>query len=90
MKKDALVQVIADMGHTKEEATKILNGVLDTIVTALRTEDEVNITKFGTFKAKEIWERKWINPKTKEAIKIAPRRKISFSFSKKLKETFVK
>jgi len=90
MKKDALVQVIADMGHTKEEATKILNGVLDTIVTALRTEDEVHITKFGTFKAKEVEERNGINPKTKEAIKIAPRRKISFSFAKKIKETFVK
>lgn len=90
MKKDGLVQVIADMGHTKDESTKILNAVLDSIVEALRTEDEVAITKFGTFKAKEVEARKGINPKTKEAVDVPARRKISFSFGKTVKKTFIK
>ncbi len=55
------------------------------ILQLLIQEDNLNIKNFGTFKKLVKEEREGRNPKTKENYKIKPRKSISFSISKALK-----
>jgi DNA-binding protein HU-beta len=71
----------------RANAEELLNGVLDDIVGALKSGDKVNISGFGTFAVSERKGRTGRNPKTGEAIEIAPSRAAKFKAGKTLKES---
>jgi DNA-binding protein HU-beta len=70
--KTDLIQRLADK-HTlsKAEAGRVLETVLDTIVTAVKKGDAVTIPGFGSFKQHARAARSGVNPSTGEKIKIA-------------------
>ena len=71
---------------TRQKAEEIVNGFLDDIVAALKNGDKINVSGFGTFSISERKGRTGRNPKTGEAIEIAPSRIAKFKAGKLLKE----
>ena len=88
MTKADIIDAIAKRhGLPRANAEELLNGVLDDIVGALKSGDKVNISGFGTFAVSERKGRTGRNPKTGEAIEIAPSRAAKFKAGKTLKES---
>ena len=79
MNKNELVAAIAETaGLTKVEAKNALDAAVAAISEALAKGDKVSLIGFGTFAVVEKGERTGINPRTKEAIKIAARKAVKF------------
>ncbi|WP_018692312.1 HU family DNA-binding protein [Algicola sagamiensis] len=83
-------ELIAKIAHEadipKATASKALNGILESISSALEEGDQVSLVGFGTFKVNERKERLGRNPQTGETMKIAATKVPSFSAGKSLKE----
>jgi len=72
MNKTDLIQRLADKHElSKAEAGRILETLLDTIVTSVKKGDAVTIPGFGSFKQHARAARAGVNPSTGAKIKIA-------------------
>ncbi len=72
---------------SRPRAEELVNGLFDDIVLALKNGDKVNISGFGTFSVSQRKGRVGRNPKTGEAIEIAPSRAAKFKAGKTLKDS---
>lgn len=86
-KADLIESVATRTDLPRQRAEEIVNGVFDDIVAALKNGDKVNISGFGTFSVSHRNARTGRNPKTGEAIQIAPSRAAKFKAGKILKES---
>ncbi len=84
-KTELIERVSSDQGLPKREVEKALDGTLDTITAAVRANDPVRITGFGTFKLRERKARPGRNPQTGAAVRIKASRGIAFSAGATLK-----
>jgi len=84
-KTELIERVSNDQGLPKREVEKALDGTLDTITAAVRANDPVRITGFGTFKLRERKARPGRNPQTGAAVRIKASRGIAFSAGATLK-----
>lgn len=87
MNKGELINALAkkiDVPNT--QADKMLNGLIDIIVDALKSGGEIAITGFGTFSAKKRAARTGINPRTQEKIQIQAMIVPKFKAGKSLKD----
>lgn len=71
---------------TQEEATKMLNLVLESMTSSIQQGKGITLIGFGKFSIKERAARKGRNPQTGEEIKIPARRVIAFKAGKNLSE----
>lgn len=86
MHKPELVSEIAEkLDITKEEANRYLNAILDQITYGLNKDNEVILTGFGSFRAREYEARKGVNPKTRESITIPAGKRVNFKPGTSLK-----
>ena len=60
----------ADRIGSKKEATDAVEAVLDSILGALKSGEDVNFTGFGKFSVNERGPRQGVNPRTGERITI--------------------
>ena len=87
MKKKELIERIAkEAGAPKSEAQKHFEAFEEVVTEALKAGEEVQITGFGKFSAKERKAREGTNPQSGEKMKIAASRVPSFSAGNALKE----
>jgi DNA-binding protein HU-beta len=91
MNKSDLVDSLADKtGITKADASRAIDALFSTedgiIARALKKNDRVQITGFGTFEARKRKARTGRNPRTGETIKIAASKSPSFRSGKGLKD----
>ena len=87
MNKSDLINAIAEHANlTKADAGRALEGLLNSIETALKAGDPVALTGFGTFAVKERAERTGRNPQTGQEITIAAAKVPSFKPGKGLKD----
>ncbi len=85
-KPELIAQVAAAAETTKAEAERIINASLDTIQNTLAKGESIQFIGFGNFEVKERAARTGINPRTKETIKIAAKKAVTFKPGKKLKD----
>lgn len=78
-KTDLIVRLAEQHELSKAEAGRILDTLLDTVVTAVKKGDAVTIPGFGTFKQHARAARTGVNPSTGEKIKIAAAKLPKFS-----------
>ena len=71
----------------KATAERAVNLIFDDIIAALKNNDKVNISGFGTFTVSERKARQGRNPKTGETIEIAASRSAKFKPGKVLKDS---
>ena len=71
MNKTELITAMAEAsGLTKKDCDTALNAFVDTLQTALKSGDKVQLLGFGTFEVKERAARTGRNPRTKETVEI--------------------
>ena len=87
MNKLQLTDAVAQStGMTKKDASAAVSAVLDAIVDALTSGDDVKITGFGGFEVKTREARTGRNPRTGEPVEIPASKYVSFSAGSVLKD----
>lgn len=78
--------VYEEVGLYRNESASLVEQVLDEVINALVSGENVKISSFGSFAVRQKGQRIGRNPKTGEEVPILPRRVISFRASHVLKE----
>ncbi|KMY54371.1 DNA-binding protein [Bacillus sp. FJAT-27231] len=87
MNKTELVNVVAEKTElSKQDATKAVNALFETISNTLAKEEKIQLIGFGTFEVRERAARTGRNPQTGEEIQIAASKIPAFKPGKELKE----
>lgn len=87
MNKQELVSSMAQRsGLTKKDAESALNAFTESVQKAMKKNEKIVLVGFGTFEARQRAERKGMNPRTKEEIRIPATTVPVFKAGKGLKE----
>ena len=84
-KNDLVGNVASSSGLSKSDAAKAVDGVFDSITSALRSGSEVRLVGFGTFSVANRKATTGRNPRTGEAIQIPASKQPKFKAGKGLK-----
>jgi DNA-binding protein HU-beta len=88
MNKNELAKRVAEeMGTTKAEALRTIEGLVSVVQNELAQGGKVSLSGFGTFAVRESAERSGRNPQTGAAITIPARKVPKFSAAKGLKDS---
>lgn len=85
-KSDLIDAIAASADISKAAAARALDATVESIKTALKNGDTVNLVGFGTFKVGARAARNGRNPKTGESIAIAAAKIPKFTAGKNLKD----
>ena len=85
-KKDLVNLVYMQLGFSKKISENLIEDFLSTIVSNIKQEKKLKLSKFGTFSIREKKPRIGRNPKTKETKMISSRDVVLFKPSKEFKE----
>ena len=85
-KKDLVNLVYMQLGFSKQISENLIEDFLITIVTNIKNEKKLKLSKFGTFTIRQKKSRIGRNPKTKELKEISSRDVVLFKPSKEFKE----
>ena len=85
-KKDLVNLVYMQLGFSKQISENLIDDFLATIVTNIKQEKKLKLSKFGTFSIRQKKSRIGRNPKTKETKMISSRDVVLFKPSKEFKD----
>ena len=85
-KKDLVNLVYMQLGFSKQISENLIEDFLLTIVSNIKNEKKLKLSKFGTFSVRQKKSRIGRNPKTKETKVISSRDVVLFKPSKEFKE----
>ena len=85
-KKDLVNLVYMQLGFSKQISENLIEDFLSTIVTNIKNEKKLKLSKFGTFSIRQKKSRIGRNPKTKETKVISSRDVVLFKPSKEFRE----
>jgi integration host factor subunit alpha len=85
-KKNLVNLVYMQLGFSKQISENLIEDFLSTIVTNIKQEKKLKLSKFGTFSIRQKKSRIGRNPKTKETKTISSRDVVLFKPSKEFKE----
>ncbi|MEI7719750.1 MAG: HU family DNA-binding protein [bacterium] len=85
-KQDIAEKVHGVLGTTKADAERAVECMIETIVSALKKEEDVSIAGLGIFKTKMRAARTARNPRTGEAVQVKAMRVPKFQAAKALKD----
>ena len=87
MNKSEFISAVSEAaGSSKSEATAHVEAVINVVTNALKSNNEVTLVGFGTFKAKKREARTGRNPRTGESIQIPASKRPKFTVGKALKD----
>jgi integration host factor subunit alpha len=78
--------VVETNGYTQKKAFETVEIILELIKRSLENGEDVLISGFGKFCVKKKKKRRGRNPATGEDMMLAPRKRVTFRSSKKLRE----
>ena len=81
-KKDLVNLIYMQIGYSKNITENLVDEFFSLIVSSLKKEKKLKISKFGTFSIREKKARMGRNPKTKEKKNISKRNVVLFKASK--------
>ena len=85
-KKDLVNSVYMQLGFSKQISENLIDDFLLTLVSNIKNEKKLKLSKFGTFSIRKKKSRIGRNPKTKEEKVISSRDVVLFKPSKEFKE----
>ena len=89
-KKQLVAKISSSMNLSKADAERTFDGITEIILACLKSDEQVKIAGFGTYKVAKRKARVGRNPRTGEQIQIAASKKVKFLPAKALKEMFNK
>jgi integration host factor subunit alpha len=84
-KVDIARRIHREAGISEAEAATLLDWILELLKTTLQQGESVSLSNFGVFRVWDKAARPGRNPRTGEAVMIAPRRAVTFHASPHLK-----
>ena len=84
-KKDLVNYVYMQLGFSKQVSENLIEDFLSTIVSNIKADKKLKLSKFGTFTIRQKKSRIGRNPKTKERKTISSRNVVLFKPSKDFK-----
>ena len=85
-KKDLVNLAYMQLGLSKQISENLIEDFLSTIVSNIKQEKKLKLSKFGTFSIRQKKSRVGRNPKTKETKMISSRDVVLFKSSKEFKD----
>ena len=85
-KKELVNLVYMQLGFSKQISENLIEDFLSTIISNIKQEKKLKLSKFGTFSIRQKKSRIGRNPKTKETKMISSRDVVLFKPSKEFKE----
>ncbi len=85
-KKDLVNLVYMQLGFSKQISENLIDDFLSTVVSSIKNEKKLKLSKFGTFSIRQKKSRIGRNPKTNETKVISSRDVVLFKPSKEFKE----
>ena len=85
-KKDLVNLVYMQLGFSKQISENLIEDFLSTIVSNIKQEKKLKLSKFGTFSIRQKKSRIGRKPKTKETKMISSREVVLFKPSKEFKD----
>ena len=85
-KKDLVNLVYMQLGFSKQISESLIEDLFATIISNIKNEKKLKLSKFGTFMIRRKKSRIGRNPKTKETKIISGREVVLFKASKEFKE----
>ena len=85
-KKDLVNLVYMQLGFSKQISENLIEDFLSTIVSNIKQEKKLKLSKFGTFSIRQKKSRIGRNPKTRETKMISSREVVLFKPSKEFKD----
>ena len=85
-KKDLINLVYMQIGFSKQVSEHLIDDFFSLIISNLKKEKKIKLSKFGTFSVRQKKTRIGRNPKTKEKKTISERNVILFKPSKEFRE----
>ena len=85
-KKDLVNVVYMQLGFSKQISENLIEDFLSSIVSNIKKEKKLKLSKFGTFSVRQKKSRIGRNPKTKESKMISSRDVVLFKPSKEFKD----
>ena len=85
-KKDLVNLIYMQLGFSKQISENLIEDFLSTIISNIKNEKKLKLSKFGTFTIRQKKSRIGRNPKTKETKLISSRNVVLFKPSKEFKE----
>ena len=85
-KKDLVNSIYMQLGFSKQISDNLIEDFLSTIVSNIKHEKKLKLSKFGTFSIRQKKSRIGRNPKTKETKMISSRDVVLFKPSKEFKD----
>lgn len=85
-KNDLVAAVASSTGLSKADATRAVDGIFESITSALRKGEELRLVGFGTFNVTERPASVGRNPRTGEALQIPASKQPKFKAGKTLKD----
>ena len=85
-KRDLVNLVYMQLGFSKQISESLIEDFLSTIVSNIKNEKKLKLSKFGTFTIRKKKSRIGRNPKTKETKLISSREVVLFKPSKEFRE----
>ena len=85
-KKDLVNLVYMQLGFSKQISENLIEDFLLTIVSNIKNEKKLKLSKFGTFSIRQKKSRIGRNPKTKKEALISERKVVLFKASKEFKK----
>ena len=85
-KKDLVNLIYMQLGFSKQISENLIEEFFSLIISNIRSEKKLKLSKFGTFAIRQKKSRIGRNPKTKESKKISGRNVVLFKASKEFKE----
>ncbi len=85
-KKDLVNLIYLQLGFSKQISENLIEDFLATIISNIKKEKKLKLSKFGTFSIRQKKSRIGRNPKTKETKVISRRHVVLFKPSKEFKE----
>ncbi len=89
-KKQLVAKISSSMNLSKADAERTFDGITEIILNCLKSDEQVKIAGFGTYKVAKRKARVGRNPRTGEQIQIGASQKVKFLPAKALKEMFNK
>lgn len=84
-KADIVENLLAKNIFTKTESAQVIDALFELMKNSLEKGEDILISGFGKFSVKQKHERRGRNPHTGKAIKLAPRRVVTFKYSEVLR-----
>ena len=89
-KRELISSIAAKLGHTQALTREVIQALMDEITEELAKGNRLELRQFGVFEVKKKKARIARNPRTGEAVALAPRAVVKFSPGTRMAEEVLK